>query len=589
MRRVLKAVAFLYPDLGYCQGMGVVVASLLIVCGEVNTFWIMCALIEDFLPPNFYSHSLLGLQADERVVRHLMRTHMPDLIDVIERSGADISLIVVNWLLTLLASVFPIRVLLRVWDVLFFSGGTTLFRAIISMLKLNEEKVVSKLEVENNSAAAFNAISRLPLSINEPEALLEVMISFEYSITEHLINELRKKFQGVIMAQNGMIFSQDDQRELPKQKIARRKLTRSKSVLQNIFHQSMDDGEEDDPKTKNIRQTEIIVDLKNAVNQICRYFAACVEKHEKTINMQADYRHKSYAEECKEFVKARREGRKRARALLEFQAQEGDELAFRKNDLITIISEKDEHCWVGELDGQRGWFPAKFVELIDERGKNYCILGDEAVDTRVSELVRGPLATTFRRVLFHEAVSTSLMEQHNIASNSRLTLCDTFKLDQDGKVLSPEELLYRAVKSIDHTHNLVSAQLDVKLRSLVAYALNEQCLHLWFEVLCNSGSRQDPIRERFYQTWSFIRCPAWQQIKCELRLFAQLPFNLNVDSEVALSKDKSKKSSVNGTSASKLKAAAASKPRVVQANGKEPLKEGVRDMLIKHHLFSWDL
>lgn len=63
------------------------------------------------------------------------------------------------------------------------------------MLKLNEEKVVSKLEVENNSAAAFNAISRLPLSINEPEALLEVMISFEYSITEHLINELRKKFQ----------------------------------------------------------------------------------------------------------------------------------------------------------------------------------------------------------------------------------------------------------------------------------------------------------------------------------------------------------------------------------------------------------
>lgn len=65
------------------------------------------------------------------------------------------------------------------------------------------------------------------------------------------------------------------------------------------------------------------------------------------------------------FLKARREGRKRGRALLDFEQQEEDELGFRKNDLITIVSEKDEHCWVGELGGKRGWFPAKFVEVFN--------------------------------------------------------------------------------------------------------------------------------------------------------------------------------------------------------------------------------
>jgi hypothetical protein len=59
MRRILKAVAFLYPDVGYCQafflkhtifadfirflnfkGMGVVVASLLLVCFEEHVFWV---------------------------------------------------------------------------------------------------------------------------------------------------------------------------------------------------------------------------------------------------------------------------------------------------------------------------------------------------------------------------------------------------------------------------------------------------------------------------------------------------------------------------------------------------------------------
>lgn len=37
--------------------------------------------------------------------------------------------------------------------------------------------------------------------------------------------------------------------------------------------------------------------------------------------------------------------------------------------VVQIISQKDEHCWVGELNGLRGWFPAKFVQILDERSK----------------------------------------------------------------------------------------------------------------------------------------------------------------------------------------------------------------------------
>ena len=42
--------------------------------------------------------------------------------------------------------------------------------------------------------------------------------------------------------------------------------------------------------------------------------------------------------------------------------------------LLQIISQKDEHCWIGELNGLRGWFPAKFVELLDERSKQVQLL-----------------------------------------------------------------------------------------------------------------------------------------------------------------------------------------------------------------------
>lgn len=64
-----------------------------------------------------------------------------------------------------------------------------------------------------------------------------------------------------------------------------------------------------------------------------------------------------------------------------------------------------------------------------------------------------------------------------------------------------------------------------------------------------------------YQPWSFICSPGWVQIKCDLRILSQLSFSLNPDWELPIVKDAST----------------------------QPLKEGVRDMLVKHHLFSWDI
>ena len=41
---------------------------------------------------------------------------------------------------------------------------------------------------------------------------------------------------------------------------------------------------------------------------------------------------------------------------MDFERREDDELGFRKNDLITIISQKDDHCWIGELNGTTYYF-----------------------------------------------------------------------------------------------------------------------------------------------------------------------------------------------------------------------------------------
>ena len=60
LRRVLRGIGWLYPDLGYCQGVGVIASILLLLLEEEDAFWLLCAIVEDLLPASYYTPSLIG-------------------------------------------------------------------------------------------------------------------------------------------------------------------------------------------------------------------------------------------------------------------------------------------------------------------------------------------------------------------------------------------------------------------------------------------------------------------------------------------------------------------------------------------------
>lgn len=56
-----------------------VVSCLLLFLEEEDALWMMCALIEDLLPPSYFSSTLLGVQTDQRVLRQLIVQYLPRL------------------------------------------------------------------------------------------------------------------------------------------------------------------------------------------------------------------------------------------------------------------------------------------------------------------------------------------------------------------------------------------------------------------------------------------------------------------------------------------------------------------------------
>ncbi|XP_078490665.1 small G protein signaling modulator 3 homolog [Ciona intestinalis] len=556
LRRILRGLTWFYPDNGYCQGMGMIAGHLLLFMEEEDTFWMLCSIIEDLLPSSYYRYNLCGVHADQRVLRQLLAQFAPHVDKLLADHDIELSLISLHWFITLFAGVLHIKVLLRVWDLFFLQGSVVLFKVCIGMLLLKDDL----LSDVDNSAQIFNILSDTPSLVDDASVLIEKSERSAGSLTQVVLDAHRRKHEAYL-------FVEQNSHELPRKQMIRRR-----SMIGKIISGSSVDEQFENLKAKNIKQTEMVSNLKQAIQNIIQHFQNMEKQQD--MNVHPDYSSESHKHDHVDYLNVTQQRRQRGKALLDFERNDDDELGFRKNDIITIMSMKDEHCWVGELNGLQGWFPAKFVELLDERSKTYSKAGDGSVNKTIIDLVRGvfcpALAAIFEHGLrrpvllgsachpwqFIEEAATHEVEKDFDSVFSRLVLCKTFRLDDEGKVLAPEELLYKCIQAVNMSHNNAHAQMDVKLRSLICYGLNEQVLHLWLEALCSSTS----VVRKWYHPWSFLLSPGWVQIKCELRVLSKFTFYLPPDHELP-----------------KTKAS------------RETLKEGVRDMLVKHHLFSWDL
>ena len=142
LHEVLLAYARRNPDVGYCQGMNLVVANLLLVTPSAeDAFWILCSMVESILPPHYFDHSLLASRADQTVLRQYVAEVLPKLSAHFDALSIDLETMTFQWFLSLFTDCLSAEALFRVWDVVLCTphdGGAFLFQVALALLKLNE-------------------------------------------------------------------------------------------------------------------------------------------------------------------------------------------------------------------------------------------------------------------------------------------------------------------------------------------------------------------------------------------------------------------------------------------------------------------
>jgi len=119
LHRVLRAYARHVPEIGYCQGLSAVAASLLLLMREEAAFWSLVQLLERWCgrPDEFYGVTLWRCHAEQEVLRSLMRRRLPALCRRLRTERVEVEHFSTQWLLCLFCGTLPMEMMMRLWDV----------------------------------------------------------------------------------------------------------------------------------------------------------------------------------------------------------------------------------------------------------------------------------------------------------------------------------------------------------------------------------------------------------------------------------------------------------------------------------------
>lgn len=76
---MLTAYAHYEPMIGYVQGMSYIAAALMYHAGEVATFWLLIALMDQYSLKDIFKQNLPGLTKHETAIEKLGRTYLEDV------------------------------------------------------------------------------------------------------------------------------------------------------------------------------------------------------------------------------------------------------------------------------------------------------------------------------------------------------------------------------------------------------------------------------------------------------------------------------------------------------------------------------
>ncbi|EFA78750.1 hypothetical protein PPL_08211 [Heterostelium album PN500] len=195
LSRVLTAYSWRNPKVGYCQCMNFIVGYLLLHMSEHEAYWTLVSIIEDILPSEYFTSTMIDLSVDVRFVfDEILQKKLPKLHKHFTTLNLSLPLIMTQWFLCIMATATPTETTFRIWDVFFAEGSKVLFRFAVALFKMNEEKLLTCKDYNT----LYNLIRKIPSMMYDADALIEYAFNKIGSLSMKLIDQKRKESKVIV-------------------------------------------------------------------------------------------------------------------------------------------------------------------------------------------------------------------------------------------------------------------------------------------------------------------------------------------------------------------------------------------------------
>ncbi|XP_058459277.1 rab GTPase-activating protein 1-like [Malaya genurostris] len=177
--KVSKAYAVYDTEVGYCQGLSFIAASLLLHMPEEEAFSVLVALMYNYGLRDMYKLGFESLYLRLYQLNRLMKDQLPDLYEHFYNTGIESHMFASQWFLTLFTARFPLYFVFYILDVFLLDGITVLFQVALTLLSVCKKDL---LELDFEGILKYFRVTLPKKCRSENQAKRLMKLSFECKV-----------------------------------------------------------------------------------------------------------------------------------------------------------------------------------------------------------------------------------------------------------------------------------------------------------------------------------------------------------------------------------------------------------------------
>ena len=141
---ILSALAFIRPEIGYCQGMNFIAGALIeLIEEEEKIFWIFLSFIDNIDLNLLFLKNMPDYSIRVYQLNYYIKQYFPKLYNHFNKNQINPDIIFSKWILTIFANYLPFNKLYKIWDLFIIDKWKAIFRISMILLGLMYDKIIN--------------------------------------------------------------------------------------------------------------------------------------------------------------------------------------------------------------------------------------------------------------------------------------------------------------------------------------------------------------------------------------------------------------------------------------------------------------